>query len=253
MMVALGRKSRMKEEIDAALELLSLPLTYSALNGVGIIEAEPFRFAFSTDLAQEEVRLVRNVSLEAIVQPVTPASEIRVNVDAFIPPHEDNGFSTLQGMRAAHELVTQVVRTLGPVNTIGDLGCGDGTLLAKLRNEGLAKHGWGCEIDAGKVERGRRRNPDLKLLNCQIDSLNVDLDLHSDVILLMPGRLLEMTEEAAEALKVALATQPKHVIAYCYESPGKLKEFAERTGLKLLNPMLRSDNYEAAEVDYGRA
>ncbi|KKM00392.1 hypothetical protein LCGC14_1804870 [marine sediment metagenome] len=118
--------------------LLNLPVTYSALHGVAVIETPHFRLWAGTDYTPDEVRVTRAETKPEIAHLQTRAAEVPAG--AHIPgapgstpgpatTWDDNGFSTREAMDAAHATVLEAV---GKVDSALDLGCGDGALLAKI-------------------------------------------------------------------------------------------------------------------------
>lgn len=219
----LGRKHGLAEGVEAIERLLSLPMEYSALHGAGVVETPFFRFMFSTDYTARK---------EAFSKPgprSTPApafvdfgrgvlaqlygSACLIEVDP--PSWRDNGFATWAAMEAAHATIERAVPA--DAQSIIDLGCGDGALLARLRASRPGARCVGVDCDAGRIARGRRRHPALALEVGRIeDRIQVLRDV--DVALFMPGRLFELPQELAHHLMLALRNRQrvKRLVAYAY-------------------------------------
>ncbi len=229
-----AKKANLLYQLNCALEVLSLPMTYSALNGIGIIQTPHFRFSFSTEWCPEELRLEREaLPFEAETEAIAPEPTV----------WQDNGFDNRTAMVFSHDTIEVVVRKKPDNKKFADLGCGDGTLLNKLRMSGAIVDGWGCEKDPAKVLRGQRRYPDIELVTSPIEDVT---EFKFDTVLLMPGRLVEMGPEKAQRVKEDLFEQAGRVIAYSYD--GKLHELASRVGLELAPDVVAAGSTAAAEV-----
>lgn len=178
-------------DVGALLAVLALPVEYSALNGVAIISTPHFRVMAGTDWTPDE----RRASRGGFVAPEPPS-------------WSDNGFSTRAAMEAAHDVVRRAVGE-APGHVL-DLGCGDGALLASLN-----PRGYGIEADAERAARGRRRHSSLIISGGTIESLFGAWPTPFDVVLLMPGRLLEMEPRAAERVRDELRRH-RRVVVYAY-------------------------------------
>lgn len=183
-------------DVGALLAALALPVEYSALNGVAITTTPHFRIMSGTDWTPDERRASRGGA-------GTPGAV------AFEPASwSDNGFSTRATMEAAHDVVRRVVGE-APGHVL-DLGCGDGALLASLD-----PRGYGIEADAERAARGRRRHSSLTISAGTIEALFGAWPAPFDLVLLMPGRLLEMESSAAERVRGELRRH-RRVVVYAY-------------------------------------
>jgi len=227
--IELANANGLAPEVEVAMSLLSLPMSYSVLNGVGVVETEYFRFCFSTDYTLGEEKLQRAGSKFEMPK-----------VDPALAHWQDNGFNDIRAMRQAHSAMIAIV---GTTETVLDLGCGDGALIASMRMAGMVKEAWGYEADAGRAARAKTRYPDVKVINQRIEDAT---DFKAHTVLLMPGRLLEMGEEKAAVVKGALCEQAGRVIVYSYD--GNLLSLAEQTGLVLGKGMFEGNGAQVAEV-----
>jgi SAM-dependent methyltransferase len=151
-------------------------------------------------------------------------------------------------MEAAHSVVASVVGQ--SPGAVLDLGCGDGALLARLTLDGF-----GIEQDAGVVERGARRHPGLSLFVGRIEKLHGTVGtVEPDVVLVMPGRLLEMSQEDADLVRAGLLRK-KRVVVYAYGDWlarfGGLSELAAKAGFPALGRVRVGQGVAAAEVILG--
>lgn len=185
---------RLGADVHALEALLRLPVTFSTLNGLGIVETPHFRIMVAADEGPTEARKARSGASEGAVW-------------------ADNGFSSLQAMEAAHAVVAEAV---GDVGSALDLGCGDGALLARLA-AGRPGRWVGIEADPARAARGASRRPEVSILCGRIEDAEEDLASLAasvDVVLLMPGRLLEMAPDDAERVRQAL--RGRRIVAYAY-------------------------------------
>ena len=183
-------------DVGALLTVLALPVEYSALNGVAITTTPHFRIMSGTDWTPDERRASRGGSGTPRPVAIEPS------------PWRDNGFATREAMEAAHDVVRRAVGE-APGHVL-DLGCGDGTLLASLD-----PRGYGIEADAERAARGRRRHSSLTISAGTIEALFGAWLAPFDVVLLMPGRLLEMEPRAAERVRDELRRH-RRVVVYAY-------------------------------------
>jgi len=264
------------------LKLLALPVAWSSLHGAALVEVGGlFRFFYETDYEPEEllftrrnkpddtplalngapaafVNIQRNqVRQERNREDHTCCSMTREECEAATPHHHDsatqpelrpdpgdNGFANEEAMHAAHDVVLQAV---GEVAGAIDLGCGDGTLLAKIAG-GREGRWLGVEQDEDRCRRGFLLYPQLHFQTGRIEDLPVPvaqqfgLDQPADVVLFMPGRLLEMKEEDAERVRFWLQRIAKKIIVYAYgdwleKYGGSLFRLAKAAGFEKLGPM----------------
>jgi hypothetical protein len=244
----LGLANGLEAEMRAAKDLLSLPMTYSALHGIGLLETPQFRFSFSTDYTPVERRFsIQCGEKEADPGTVGPVNLQRAETAANptdIPG--DNGFSTNREMAKAHSVIIETLRLMNVKNAIvADLGCGDGTLLNKLRMEDIASTVTGIEQDLGKVERGQRRYPDLRLLGIRIQDM---LPVEYDVALISINRFDEASPEELKRM-LDVVHSAKRLVIYSYDGKDLCAEVAKlHIGRAVVDSTMRySDNCCAAE------
>ncbi len=229
--VDLGRSiARAGEEagvdLSALRAILGLAVEYSALHGVAQVSTEPFRFMAGTDYTETEVRVTR--------AGVTPA--------VADTSWADNGFSSSGAMAKAHAVVLSVV---GEPESAIDLGCGDGSLLARIAND--CGRWCGVEVDAGRAERGRRRHPHIEILTADLSRISADSFPTGafDTAILMPGRLVEVGPEAAERLRNGLRAWARRVVVYNYDGR-RLDELCAAAGLPAPGPATTAGPISAA-------
>jgi hypothetical protein len=219
-------------DVTALERLLRLPVQYNAHNGLAIVETPYFRFAVSSDPV--------SFAAERAAQLAEPTS------------HEDNGFSTRRSMEDAHSVVMQAV---GAVNSAIDLGCGDGALLAAIRNASKLRlcDCWrGIECDPERASRGRQRHRHIMIDEGSIETVIQNInDGPFDVALLMPGRLIEAGMSAA-MIRDRISKLARKLVVYAYgdwiERFNGLVSLAREAGFEELSTVYSGAGVQAAEV-----
>lgn len=226
-------------DVAAIAALLRLPVSYSALNGLAIIETLHFRVMAGAD-AEVDVRLARRG--EDVPAPAYP-----------IGSWEDNGFSSADAMEDAHAVVAAAAAR-APYSSALDLGCGDGALLLRLAILAGAPlaGGWvGLDSDETRLFRGRLRHPTLKLVHGRIEDLGRARADAFDVVLLMPGRLLEMDASDAARVRDAVSGIAARLVLYAYgdqlERFGGLAGLAHEAGLEVTGEIFVGPGVSAAD------
>lgn len=188
--------------------LLSMPALWSARNSIGEVQTPLFNLNFRTDPAPE----LREIRRDGAHYPEHAAAGLRfpyrvsarAGSQGGLEPaagrleKEDpcrwleNGFGSRRAMLRAHRTVEAVRPSRGTKTrrTVLDLGCGNGRLariLAGPKGEGLA---YGVEFDRGRA-RSAEQNLDGVLCSDIFSAELERLTINPDLILLMPGRLLE--------------------------------------------------------------
>lgn len=155
----------------------------------------------------------------------------------------DNGFATTVEMDAAHEPIVALARATlaGAAGLVLDLGCGDGTLLEKIVATNPRLRPAGIDLDPGRIGRARARHSRFADQFWSGDLLT-DERLWADgrryaLALLMPGRLLETTEDRAGRLRDRLRAGCERILVYAYGDwlarHGDLAALTAEVGLRL--------------------
>ena len=230
--VGLGRQLRElipKRERGWMDELLSMPMLWSSLNGIGEVVTPIVTLNFRTDVAHE----LREIARQGTSYPENGANGLRF---PYRPPParraderlwKDNGFGSLEAMERAHRVITSVLPA--DPRSVLDLGCGNGLLARKLA--GAEGKPAGIELDEGRATRAKR------YLNELIHGDFFEQDLERwrsvDVVVLMPGRL---TEKPDADLCSSLPTCGRQLVVYAYgdwlERYGSLEELCRAAGLR---------------------
>lgn len=121
------------EEASWLKEILSWPVEWTALHGIGELRTPISRTTFATDATGEKL----TVKYMGDGYPAEGASGLTFPFRSGImlptlrlSNSRDNGFVTHAAMQAAHAKLLAALNP--PYNTILDLGCGDGVLLSKI-------------------------------------------------------------------------------------------------------------------------
>jgi hypothetical protein len=149
-------------------------------------------------------------------------------------------------MARSHAVLLAVV---GETESAVDLGCGDGSLLARV-SRGRPGRWWGVEVDAGRAARGRRRNPSVDILTADLARLSSDSFPAGafDTAILMPGRLAEVGPEAAERVRDGLRAWARRVVVYNYDGR-RLDELCAAVGLPAPGPATTDGTASAAVLE----
>lgn len=267
-------------DVGAIEALLRLPATYSALAGVAIVETPHFRFMAGADpeavadreraaseqgesarfgrrgngaslcpppsVDEPEDRVPSEPAFAGRHTPRVPGGLLPGALDGQCTPWQDNGFPTEAAMLAAHSVVIEAADRAAPIaGLLLDLGCGDGRLLSVLGNRWPGSDPCGIDADMGRIERGRLRHPGVQLLHRTIERMPSFQESGESwsLVLLMPGRLLEMAPQQAAAVREVLARRAARLLLYSYN--GGLADLAARAGFTL-GPIVSGPGAEAA-------
>lgn len=228
----LGRKFRElipKTEREWMDELLSMPMLWSSLNGIGEVVTPIVTLNFRTDVNHElcEIRRLGEYYPEAGAhglrfpyRPPAQRSDERL--------WKDNGFFSHEAMQAGHEMIISALGAhVGNCDGIIDLGAGNGELLRKL-GRGLVSatcltfHAVsyvtivGVESDAGRADR--RVWPGVRLGRIQ-DAEKLFPGKRFAVAIISVRRFEELSEEDIKKLRAWLEESVDRVLVYQYEQP----------------------------------
>jgi Methionine biosynthesis protein MetW len=271
-LIALGRESGYDVEMEWLLAMLDWPAAWSALHGIAEIKLPVCKISAVTDATPRKYSVHRaggsfpQEGATGLVFPFAQPANQRVSASrAFerglrnpirLQDHrprparyyQDNGFASRQGMDRAHQPVVTLALALLPPQggRVLDLGCGNGALLRKLqhRNQDIAPYG--LEIDAAKIAYAHELLP-----GCEDRFFSGDMFTNEavwqavdryDLVILMLGRLLEVSGEQAEKLKARLRSHAARLLVYVYAdyplAGGDLALMATEAGVELIAPDL---------------
>lgn len=262
-LMAFGRERGYSAEMEWLEEILSWPASWSALHGIAEVKTPVVKASTRTDATAHEFivrRHGRSLPAEAAAglgfpfrspeRPgVTHSLAFRKGLEAPIALHtappewyaSDNGFSARAAMDEAHRPIVEMALTsLGETATVIDLGCGNGALLKKICEARAGVIPFGVDVDESKLEHARLLQPPFStnfIAVNMFERIPIDADTVYSLIILMPGRLLEVDEVSARRLREWLRGHFQRLLVYGYGEwltrYDGLSRLAERAGLTL--------------------
>lgn len=148
--------------------------------------------------------------------------------------------------RHLHRIIKEIIQSL-KFQSVLDVGCGAGSLLAELKSEFPHIKPMGVDVSSSAIELARRRVPDadFRVLDIAQSSLDTKFDLVvcSEVLEHIPDDIAAMTNLSKMTKKYLLVSTPQgrmrrfekeigHVRNY---APGDLVRKFEITGLKAMS------------------
>ncbi|MCC7207978.1 MAG: class I SAM-dependent methyltransferase [Anaerolineae bacterium] len=242
--MAVGRDAGLGLEMDWLLDILSWPVEWSALHGIAEVKTPVLKVSTRTDATPTRytVRFAGSAyPAEGAVgvafpfrQPkrrhVTASRSFQRGLKNPLEPEAalpdwyalDNGFSSRFIMDHAHRpLVELAVSALGSSGgTVLDLGCGNAALLKKLHEANPAITPFGIDVDAQRLDHARELLPEFAANFWHGDLFDDEpawqAGVGFDLVLLMPGRLLETDPDRAARLRQRIRERSRHVLVYAY-------------------------------------
>jgi 2-polyprenyl-3-methyl-5-hydroxy-6-metoxy-1,4-benzoquinol methylase len=119
-----------------------------------------------------------------------------------------------------YKTMFDILKTL-KVESVLDVGCGEGFTLAKLKERGIGKHHEGIDIEDRAIRLGRKINPGLNLKKGDVYNLShknssVDLVICTEVLehLENPKKaLLELSRVSKKYLLLSVPNEPWFILA----------------------------------------
>lgn len=265
-MIQLGHELGYAKESAWLSEILSWPVEWSALHGIAEIKTPVLKVATRTDATAYKYVVQRpgegypTEGAHGLTfpyqQPAVPQISGRtpfadgianplpetVNYPAWYA--RDNGFRSVLGMQKAHQPLLDVAAealSAEPAHVL-DLGCGNGALLQELIARCPAVVPYGVDTSTAKLAHAAELLP-AHLQNFVAGSL-YDVSLLAeweqdfDLVILMPGRLLEVPAAEGDPLREWLRRRARHILVYAYGDWltffDDLGGLTERAGLQLI-------------------
>ncbi|MEN8188232.1 MAG: methionine biosynthesis protein MetW [Thermodesulfobacteriota bacterium] len=263
-LMTVGRKLGFVEEMEWLEEILQWPVEWSALHGIAEVKTPVLKVSTRSDATAHKfvVRKLGNTmpeeTVSGLVFPFKEPNGLKatdssgfakglsnpIEEETVVPDWyaADNGFSTRAAMdEAQRPIVELAVELLGDSGTVLDLGCGNGVLLNKIRDQRPGVIPFGVDFEAERVAHAGELLPEFKqnfLAGSMFDGIPMDMDTVYSIIIFMPGRLLEVTATKAARLKNWLSGHFEYLLIYGYgewlTGHDGLAGLAEKTGLELL-------------------
>lgn len=224
----LGRSLGKSQEIDWLYEMLSWPVEWSALHGIAEIKTPVFKVSTRTDASphkwtvQKEGTVFPELGATGVMFPYRLLSSKKVTEsksylaaikhEPKAAPWNDNGFGSEAAESVAHSVVLKAAAETGDAAfDVLDLGCGNGKLVADLC--GAKRQAFGVEIVEARAARAAKR---LGTDRVRAGSLFGSWpEGPFGLVLLMPGRILEVPEGRAAFLE-RLAVGTNRLLVYAY-------------------------------------
>lgn len=265
-MMRVGRAAGFLDETAWIEQMLSWPVEWSALHGIAELRTPVFKVVTRTDRAPA-VRTVRRRGRSYPCEgargnrfPYTDAhAGVRTPDQSIAPAADelarDNGFGSAAAMAAAHSTIlesTEGLRALLTNPTWLDLGCGNGALLARLRQASPGTSSvFGAEIDAARSSNAGWFGIEVERIEVgNIFALRDTWSRKYDCVVLMVGRLSEVDSEQARQLCRNIQTCARWIIMYAYDDRdvGRLATQVAKELALPLRVMLTSKQVVVAEI-----
>jgi hypothetical protein len=239
-----GRRAGFGDEMDWLREILRWPVEWSALHGIAEIKTPVLKISTNTDATARKYVVQRpgdsfpSEGVSGLNFPFQLPERLHVtesrgfkqgllNPLAIVeaPPEgyaTDNGFVSHQAMDEAHEPIVKLASAVlsGHPGKVLDLGCGNGVLLKKIHDANGAAVAYGIDPVAERIANARRMWPRFAE-NFYVGSMFEneaiwDGGRRFDLVLLMPGRILETTPERGARLRQLLQERCERILVYAY-------------------------------------
>jgi hypothetical protein len=174
-------------------EIMGWAAEWSSLHGVAEVRTPVCKIIHSTTYYPDE----RIVQLEGMSVPRAAATGNRFPYTGKAELYSGNGFWSEEAMTKAHRLILAAAKDARDVKSICDPGCGNGVLLQKLGTLlGVGSSMHGIDYNPHAVAQGRGRFA-LNIIEGNI----FDYYSSADMVVFMPGRLLEHPDRAERFVK----------------------------------------------------
>jgi len=221
-----ARQMGYKESADIIDEVLSWSNRWSALHGIAEIKTPVYKISTSTDATGEELVIERKGTQPDIKasgkefpfnnkrgRKYTDSKRFKKSLEAVyeVDLWEDNGFSSKEAMDDLHEPLIDII---DDVDSIIDLGSGNGALLQKLKIKTGASECKGIELNSEVVNRANQKFNTLDIE--QGDIFEYEYDKKYDLTIFMPGRLTETIPEKRDHILNQILNNSKFLVLYMY-------------------------------------
>ncbi len=256
-----GNELGYEAEMDRLLEMLSWPVEWSALHGIAEIKTPVVKVTVRTDATptklvvrrrgegypEEGADGIRFPYQAPRKRPLTVSPSFQKGLSHQSPNEkppswyfEDNGFPSLQAMKTAHHPIVQAICRSVEQQQEGavlDLGCGNGALLASVRRLNPRIQPFGVDRNPKAVAHAGRLLPDDADRFFCGDLFKLAKSWSGkrySIILLTPGRLLEVEDREGAKLRSWLQSSSAKLLLYAYgdwlQREGGLASLARKAG-----------------------
>lgn len=171
-------------------EIMQWPFEYSELHGAAEIRTPVCKIVTDTVYTPRE----RVIQIQGKAFPKEGANGNRFPYQPLEDVYSNNGFSSLEAMTKSHAIITLAARQARNVLSILDPGCGNGFLLNRLKGYHQGANLLGVDWNYHAIQQGTRLYPHIRFTHDDLFNSSPA----ADMIVLMPGRLLEQPDRAQE-------------------------------------------------------
>jgi hypothetical protein len=189
-------------------EILSWPVEYSALHGAAEIRTPILKIIHETNHTKSEFL----VQFPGEGYPAEGASGNRFPYNGIPDVHSNNGFDSAKAMKAHHDILLKVAPRADNVRSIVDLGSGNGILLRKIGNLHDQARLFAIDNNRHAIIQGKDMFPEITFVTGDLFKLYNS----ADMVVFMPGRLLECSKETAA--KFVESLNFRYLLLYAYSA-----------------------------------
>jgi len=263
-LIGVGREAGYDQEMDWIETILSWPVEWSALHGIAEIKTPVLRVSSRTDPTAHKFTVQRlssvypDETVQALKFPYrTPPKPILTSSSHHqrgleqpireLPARaawyaSDNGFTSIVAMDRAHQPIEDLAsQALGEAGgSVLDLGCGNGALIKKLRKRVPQVTPFGIDSESTRIAHAKELLEDFNANFTCASMFDVAVawpeEQKFDLVVLMPGRILEVGNDVAAALMARLQCNCEKILIYAYGDwltrYGNLAGLARAAGLE---------------------
>lgn len=234
--IELGYSIGLDQEMQWLEEMLDWPVQWSALHGIAEIRTPILKISTRTDATGDLVEVNKpgysypSEGASGVKFPyINKAKTVITKTNAFKrsilleKQWQDNGFSTFEAMSHSHQILLKSLECLDTSQyyDILDFGCGNAELLKSIQQRVLKNSKiHGIELDPDRYSRIKYNVSDLNsgdfFNQNMFDSTGPWWGKTYDLIILMPGRLVECTAEQRRHFLSWAKNHCKWILLYAY-------------------------------------
>ena len=223
-----------KKEWLWASEMLSWEIKWDTLHGIGILVTPISKVRFKTPYTAKKKTVIKKGQ-----------KDISIYKDWL---WKDNGFTSYKAMENMHKPIEDLINELSDVNTIADLGCGNGYLMSKFYADV-----YGIDCNPEVIRRARKHfyqhEPEKFIVG---DITQFEFEKEFDVVVMSAIRLIEMNKKDRMEFIAKMIEYTNHIVLTGYsdwlDAYGGLDPLIEKTGFKVIKKKLNEDNTSGAAL-----